>query len=258
MFARVFLVTALFLLPAMAAADPPDFAAQRVSDAHGRTVVEYGVEVDGTQYVKWYHYAKPPWAGGGGKGGGDGGDGGSDPGTDCEADQNKGTGFHWSSRYDAFAADNPTLGDVSSVFAASAETWDAATGTDIFGTVTRGSAGTAGEFDGVNQFAFTNLGNGGTIAVTTTWYNRFTGEAVESDAQYNTFYQWATDGRATAMDLQNIATHEIGHTLGLDHPNGPGHKIGCLTMYAYGSEGETQKRTLGDGDILGIQGLYGG
>jgi hypothetical protein len=92
--------------------------------------------------------------------------------------------------------------------------------------------------------------------VTTTWYNRATHAAVESDGQYNTHYPWSTTGAAGAMDVLDIATHEIGHTFGLNHPKGAG-AISCLTMYAYANLGETQKRTLGDGDILGIRAVYG-
>lgn len=56
------------------------------------------------------------------------------------------------------------------------------------------------------------------------------------------------------MDLQNIATHEFGHN-GLGDLRPP--KDQALTMYAYSSLEETIKKTLGAGDILGIQKLYG-
>ena len=130
------------------------------------------------------------------------------------------------------------------------------TGADIFGSINSGVQGTAGQLDGVNQIQFVSLGASTTIAVTTTWYYRSTGQAVESDGQYNTYYAWSTSGAAGAMDVLNIATHEVGHTFGLNHPKGSG-GISCLTMYAYANYGETQKRTLGDGDILGIEAIYG-
>ena len=55
------------------------------------------------------------------------------------------------------------------------------------------------------------------------------------------------------MDYQNIATHEFGHSLGLGHP---GDSCTEETMYAYGSSGETKKRTLEAGDIAGVNELY--
>ncbi len=245
------LVVVMFVPFAGAGSEQSERVLERVFDAEGRVVIERGLVADtDILFERHYRYdAAKPDNPGGGKGGGKGG-GGDDPGTDCGADQHKLSGWIWSGPYSAYAS------SYAAEFAAAGEVWDAATGADIFGSVMAGSAGVAGQFDGVNQFDFAALGSG-TIAVTTTWYNRFTGEAVESDAQYNTAYAWATDGSAGAMDVLNIAVHEIGHTFGLDHPNGPGHKIGCLSMYAYGAEGETQKRTLGDGDILGVQALYG-
>ena len=57
------------------------------------------------------------------------------------------------------------------------------------------------------------------------------------------------------MDLQNIATHEIGHTLGLNDIK----TTSCnqVTMYAYSWYGDTGKRTLESPDITGLQKLYG-
>ncbi|PJA83788.1 MAG: peptidase M10A and M12B matrixin and adamalysin, partial [Candidatus Nealsonbacteria bacterium CG_4_9_14_3_um_filter_37_29] len=56
-------------------------------------------------------------------------------------------------------------------------------------------------------------------------------------------------------DLQNIATHELGHGVGL----GDVYETACseVTMYGYSNYGETQKRTLEAPDITGLQTLYG-
>jgi hypothetical protein len=51
-------------------------------------------------------------------------------------------------------------------------------------------------------------------------------------------------------DLQSVATHEIGHLLGLDHSN-----INGTTMYAYNLGGD-QGRTLHQDDINGVCALY--
>lgn len=171
--------------------------------------------------------------------------------TDCASTANKLAPWRWTSPYAA------TASSYDGILDASARTWDTATGTTILESISFGASAIAGKQDFVNQHDWVFLGAGGTIAVTTTWYSLSSGVAVESDARYNTYYAWSTDGSAGAMDVQNIATHELGHTFGLDHPKGSPAKISCLTMYAYGDFGETRKRTLGDGDLLGLRKKYG-
>ena len=57
------------------------------------------------------------------------------------------------------------------------------------------------------------------------------------------------------MDLENIATHELGHTLGL----GDIYTDACqvVTMYGYSGTGDIEKRSLEQPDINGLQTLYG-
>lgn len=100
--------------------------------------------------------------------------------------------------------------------------------------------------------------SGSSIAVTYTW--RWSDGAVESDTIFNKGLPWfqasgEDDGcyeSIAAYDLQNIATHEFGHTYGLDHPAGDRFE----TMYAYGYTGETLKRSPANGDLAGIGSLY--
>lgn len=65
---------------------------------------------------------------------------------------------------------------------------------------------------------------------------------------------WATDGSSSNFDVENVVAHEFGHVAGLGHVAAP--KDGCLTMYRFAGLGETQKRTLGLGDKLGMDILY--
>ena len=77
---------------------------------------------------------------------------------------------------------------------------------------------------------------------------------VEWDQVYDQVdYDWSSSGEAGKMDFENIATHELGHSVGMGHPSSE-----CIeeTMYAYAGYGETKKRDLNAGDIAGINGLY--
>jgi hypothetical protein len=78
-------------------------------------------------------------------------------------------------------------------------------------------------------------------------------------------FEWGI-GDANKMDLENIATHEIGHALGLADlydwtydTTDPEvlNKVREQTMYGLAIEGETKKRTLETGDIAGVEVLYG-
>jgi predicted Zn-dependent protease len=58
-------------------------------------------------------------------------------------------------------------------------------------------------------------------------------------------------GSGSLFDIQNIATHEIGHAINLGHVSDK-----LQSMYPSSLAGETVKRTLGNGDIRGISNLY--
>ena len=70
-------------------------------------------------------------------------------------------------------------------------------------------------------------------------------------------FDWGivTDPDDPFMDVQNIATHELGHAVGL----GDLYESPCteVTMYGYSADGETEKQTLEPDDITGLQELYG-
>ena len=111
--------------------------------------------------------------------------------------------------------------------------------------------------DGQNEIYFADIGSNGVIAVTTTWYNTFSGQIVEWDQVYDDVdFDWSdstVSGVAGKMDFENISTHEIGHAVGMGHPSDS-----CTneTMYRYASYGEIIKRDLNTGDIAGINVLY--
>ena len=139
----------------------------------------------------------------------------------------------------------------------SAETWDARTSKELINNIyTIDYSAKYGVQNYKNAVSFGNYPTTGVIAVTSVWYNPATKAIVEFDVMFDTDWTW---GDATIdsskMDLQNIATHELGHGVGL----GDVYDSVCsaVTMYGYSNYGETQKRTLETPDIRGLQILYG-
>jgi len=133
----------------------------------------------------------------------------------------------------------------------SAETWDSQTSAAVFsyqGTISK----SAGKRDNYNVVAW-GYYSAGVIAVTYIWYSG--SQILETDTMMNRLFKWSLSGEAEKMDVQNIMTHEFGHWAGLNDLYDD--KDYWLTMYGYGSYGETYKRTLGLGDILGLQAVYG-
>lgn len=144
---------------------------------------------------------------------------------------------------------------INSAINASAQTWDAATNKELFkDAYIINSRARYGKMDGKNSIVF-GAASRGTIAVTTTWYYTSTKQIVEFDMKFNTYYRWGDASlNSQVMDLQNIATHELGHGVGMNDI----YTGSCIdvTMYGYGSNGETKKRTLEDADVTGLLSLY--
>lgn len=148
-------------------------------------------------------------------------------------------------------------GFVTSTISTSAETWDTATSSELFNnTYSINYTASFGVQNYQNALVFGNYPTSGVIAVTSIWWNPATKAIVEFDILFDTDFAWGdADLDSTKMDLQNIATHEIGHGVGL----GDIYDTVCgeVTMYGYSTEGETKKRSLETPDITGLQKLYG-
>jgi hypothetical protein len=101
-------------------------------------------------------------------------------------------------------------------------------------------------------------GSGDVLARTTVWYNSATRVIAKAEVVFDTGDKWfISSNRSCAgiagspFDIQNIATHEVGHAIGLGHVSNT-----KLTMYGSAAQGETLKRSLGIGDQKGIDAIY--
>ena len=146
---------------------------------------------------------------------------------------------------------------VTSTISTSAETWDSATSKELFNNAfTTDNTVSYGVYDGKNAIVFGDYPNNNVIAVTSVWYTIVGKRIVEFDIEFNTRFQWGDASvNPLLMDLQNIATHELGHGVGMADIYTA--KCSAVTMYGYASNGETQKRTLEAQDIKGLQLIYG-
>jgi len=206
--------------------------------------------------ITFIHYkkvnAKPPWAGGGKDKGG----------STCYAFLAKDAKWKTTEDFLINPTNSQSLSEsliVNSTLSGISE-WDSQVSFNIFGTgiVDYTASYNNGDYDGVNTLSFGSITDSGAIGVTTVW-GYFSGkpssrELIEWDMLLDEVdFDWGNND-PNKMDVQNIITHELGHSAGM----GDLYETGCIdeTMYGYSTEGETSKRDLNNGDIEGIQKLY--
>lgn len=208
-------------------------------------------------------HARPDGAGGGR--GQPGGDTSGDGSTTSSCYQVIAKGARWKAVEDYYVAASNQSGMsesfVNQSIDAATAAWNAELSSPVFGSRLAGGVDGADSAapDDKNEVMFSAIDEPGIIAVTITW-GIFSGpprarELVEWDQVYDDVdYAWGdADTNTSAMDMLNIAVHEVGHAAGLGHPD-----LTCTdeTMHAYAAEGETKKRDLNPGDITGIREIY--
>lgn len=259
---RIFvgLVTALFILSITGTIEadiPATNSSPEIATSH---VFSLGIAIENGKIVQGYaiiHYkegfGKPPWAGKP--------DGGTD---DCYEFLARGAKWKTIEPYIVNPANTRGLdaGFIMDNLAVNIEKWEIAAGIEILGTGSATSETLVADTqspDNRNEVYFADIAEPGAIAVTIVW-GIFRGppkqrELVEWDQIYDDFdFDWSATGESGKMDFENIATHELGHSVGLDDL----YEERCSeqTMYGYADYGETKKRTLEAGDIAGVTELY--
>lgn len=149
-------------------------------------------------------------------------------------------------------------------------TWQAAPA-DVPAVEFQGATiGTPGMFDGRSTIGFLDRPDlERVLGATSFMLDATTGAILESDIFFNTRFDWSTasGGQPGRVDLESVATHEIGHLLGLGHsaigetelqPGGGRRVLGSgAVMFPIAMvPGSIADRVLQPDDIAGIADIY--
>jgi len=105
-------------------------------------------------------------------------------------------------------------------------------------------------FDENDSSGYFPLGTG-IVALTPVWFGS-NGVIADADVLFNgADYSFTTSGESNKFDVQDVATHELGHLLGLDHSG-----WGGATMYPYVDPAVILHRSISADDERGLRDAY--
>ena len=105
-------------------------------------------------------------------------------------------------------------------------------------------------FDETNDSGYFPNGTG-IVALTPVWFLS-NGVITDADVLFNgSDFEFTTSGAVNAFDVQDVATHELGHLLGLDHSGWAG-----ATMYPYVDPAVVLHRSISGDDERGLRDAY--
>lgn len=143
---------------------------------------------------------------------------------------------------------------------AAADLWNTRLGSVQLQATT--GSGTPSSNNGINELFFSNTVYGqafdaNVLAVTTGYSNPNANERTEADIVFNTANTWDSyrgPRNRDAIDIRRVALHELGHLLGLDHPDqaAPPQSVQAIMNSLIGN-----LDTLAEDDTNGGQRLYG-
>jgi len=139
--------------------------------------------------------------------------------------------------------------DVDGALKNAAKQWKDAGGRLTLQAAPQGSP-TGPAQDGTSVIGFTKIAPKNVLAATWTYVDDTTSNVLEADVFFNTLNSWITlsgcpSSPTGKFDVADIATHEMGHVLGLNHFSDVGAQS---TMYPSAPPDEVRKITLTQGD----------